>query len=404
LTALACVMGGMDLVRPLGLANIPSAVVTSEGLPQCFSRFTRATIDISDLWDRPEELAKRLVRFGAAQADPPVLFFDQDGYLQFISRYRDALRPAFRFAIAEPDLVEDLVDKARFHALAERLALPVPASRHIRPAEGSNPADVDLRFPIIVKPLTRRAKHVSWASIGAAAKAVRVDTPEALGDLWPRLISASVGFLAQELVPGPESRIESYHVYVDEHGDVVADFTGRELRTYPVEFGHSTSVVTTDAADVRALGRQLIGRLDLTGVAKFDFKRAPDGELFLLEVNPRFSFWSHPGAKAGVNLPALVFGDLVGLPRPPIQRARAGVSWCNIFSDAQASRASGVPIAKWMSWFLRCDAKAEIAWDDPMPFLRGKLWPLRGGLLRKLGRVVRARARRGRLRGGRSAP
>lgn len=396
-------MGGMDLVRPLGLAGIRSAVVTRPGLPQCFSRSTCATIDISDIWDRPDELAQRLVRFATTLPEPPVLFFDQDGYLLFISRYREALRPAFRFAIAEPNLIEDLFDKARFQILAERLALPVPATRHIRPAEGSKPPDVDLRFPIIVKPLTRRDRDASWVSIGAAAKAVRVESREALGDLWPRLKATSVGFLAQELIPGPESRIESYHVYIDGRGGIVADFTGRELRTYPMEFGHSTSVVTTNADDVRELGRQLVGRLGLTGVAKFDFKRAPNGELFLLEVNPRFSFWSHPGAKAGVNLPALVFGDLVGHERPPIPQARAGVTWCNMLEDAQASRASGVPIAAWMAWFVRCDAKAEIAWNDPMPFLRGRLWRLRGRLLPKLRRVVQVRARRDRRQRDRSA-
>ena len=58
---------------------------------------------------------------------------------------------------------------------------------------------------------------------------------------------------------------------------------------------------------LRELGRTLVQRLGLRGVAKFDFKRAADGRLFLLEVNPRFNLWHHPGALAGVNLPALVF-------------------------------------------------------------------------------------------------
>jgi predicted ATP-grasp superfamily ATP-dependent carboligase len=385
-------MGGMDLVRPLGLANVRSVVVSRKGQPQCFSRFTRATIDIADLWERPESLVERLVRFGNAQEERPVLFFDQDPYLLFVSRYREALSQAFRFAIATPALVEDLVDKARFHLLAERLDLPVPATRHIHPSEGQSPTALDLTFPIIVKP-THRDSHGSWMPFVGEAKALRVDTPVALDDLWPGLIDASTGFLAQELIPGPESQIESYHVYVDEAGAVVGDFTGRELRTYPAEFGHSTSVMTTDAADVRALGRLLTERLGLSGVAKLDFKRAPDGRLFLLEVNPRFTFWSHPGAKAGVNLPALVFGDLTGISRPPIRRAHAGVTWCEAMSDAKASRASGMPIASWMVWFLRCQAKAVMAWDDPMPFLRGVLWLHRRRLLSGVSRTVALRLR-----------
>ena len=92
-----------------------------------YSRFTRARVDIEGIWDRPEELVERLVQFGSSQAEPPVLFFDQDGYVQFVSRFRVRLGTAFRFTIPDAALIDDLVDKSRFHVLAERLALPVPA-------------------------------------------------------------------------------------------------------------------------------------------------------------------------------------------------------------------------------------------------------------------------------------
>ena len=81
------------------------------------------------------------------------------------------------------------------------------------------------------------------------------------------------------------------------------------------------------------LGRELVAKLNFSGVAKFDFKRAPDGGLHLLEVNPRYNLWHYVGAVAGVNLPALVYGDLLDLPRPALKRARAGASWCNITRD-----------------------------------------------------------------------
>ncbi len=372
--ALACVMGDMDLVRPLGLAGIPCAVVGRPDFPPRFSRFTCTALDLSDTWERAEELVETLFRFGTAQAEPPVLFYEHDGYLLLVSRYRERLGQAFRFVVADPVLVEDLVDKGRFQVLAEQLALPVPPTRRLRPAEGPTPTDLDLRFPLIIKPLTRRDRDEPWVPVGGPAKALRVDTAAALRDLWPRLVAASTDFLAQEVIPGPETRVESYHVYVDERGEIVGEFTGQKVRTYPVEYGHSTALVITDTADVRMLGRELVRRLNLHGVAKFDFKRGPDGRLYLLEINPRFTLWNHPGAVAGVNLPALVYGDLVGLPRPVVPRARAGVRWCVMWKDVKAARAWGVPLVKWLPWALGCEVKSEVAWDDPMPFLRGKLW------------------------------
>lgn len=232
--------------------------------------------------------------------------------------------------------------------------------------------DIDLRFPIIVKPLTRRPDL--WRSVADAGKALRVDTPADLYRLWPRLSASGLPLLAQEMIPGPETCIESYHVYVDEQGEIVAEFTGRKVRTYPREYGDSSALVTTDAADVAALGRNLVKRLDLRGVAKFDFKRAADGGLYLLEVNPRFNLWHHLGAVAGVNLPALVYGDAVGLPRPAVASARAGIRWCRMWQDALAARASGTDFTRWLRWALGCEAKRMLAWDDPMPFVRAGLW------------------------------
>jgi predicted ATP-grasp superfamily ATP-dependent carboligase len=95
----------------------------------------------------------------------------------------------------------------------------------------------------------------------------------------------------------------------------------------------------------------------------------------LLEVNARFNLWHLPGAVAGVNLPALVYADLVGLPRPPVRRVRAGVRWTVAWHDLGAARASRLSLARWAAWQLRCNTRHVLSLDDPMPFLRGLAWP-----------------------------
>ncbi len=368
---LACVLGDMDLVRPLGLAGVRCAVVGPPGGATAHSRFTERLIPWEGGCD--DALVDRLLRFGAAQPDKPVLYMEEDAQLLMVSRHRDRLAAVFRFALADGDLVETLVDKGRFQALAERLDLPVPRTRRLRPLPGSEAPDLDLRYPVIVKPLTRRPP---WDEIEGLGKAIRLEGPEELRALWPRLIPVGIDLLAQELIPGPETRIESHHVYIDDAGTVAGEFTGRKIRTYPVDYGHSTALTITDidgeGADVSALGREIAARIGLRGVAKFDFKRDPDGRLHLLEINPRFNLWHHLGAVAGVNLPAIVQADLTGRPRPAPAKARPGACWCHISKDRLAARDSGVPMARWLAWVARCEAKA-ITPDDPMPFLRPKL-------------------------------
>lgn len=366
--ALACVMGGMNLIRPLGLAGIACTVVAPPGDVTRYSRFTRTHLAWEDFTERQEDLADMLVRFGSAQASPPVLFYEEDTRLLFISRNRERLARAFRFVMPDEALVEDLVDKGRFQQLAERLELPVPATRRISPVPGSAPRDLGLRFPVVVKPLMRRA---SWDAVWGERKALRVSDAWMLRELWPGLAVVGTDLLVQEMIPGPETCIESYHVYVDRHGDIAGEFTGRKIRTYPPSCGHSTAVEISDAPDVTELGRELARKMGLSGVAKFDFKRDPDGVLHLLEVNPRFSLWHHPGALAGVNLPAIVHADMTGRPRPPARPARAGIRWCTLPKDLSAARASRIPLASWLIWAARCEAKSSIAWDDPLPLLGG---------------------------------
>lgn len=363
----AFVLGDIDLVRPLSLAGVRSVVVTDRTNPARFSRGTSA-LDLPEDWMHGTELAERLVASAEREAVRPVLFYQSEAHLIYVSKHRERLADAFSFVIAEPDKVDLLVDKARWQELAKSLDLPVPRGQVIRHGDE---ADVDLRFPVVLKPLSR----MSLGRTGFAGKAVRVDSPGSVKELLPRLQQASVDVLAQELVPGPESAIESYHAYLDASGAVVGEFTGRKLRTFPPEFGDTTALSTTQAPDVAGLGLEVLRRVELTGVAKVDFKRGPDGRLWLFEVNPRFTLWLHAGAVAGANLPAMVYADLTGQPRPACARVRAGVEWCNLVSDRWARRAVGAPLPPWVASALRSEVKRGLAWDDPMPFVRGLLWP-----------------------------
>jgi D-aspartate ligase len=381
---LACVLGNTDLIRPLGLAGIRCATPGRPDSPKAYSRFVDVRLGWADNWGPAEPLLELLLEFAGAQPEPPALLFQHDGDLLFVSRNRDALASRFRFTIADADVVERSVDKTRFIDLARELGLPVPATAVVRPAEHeAEPPELPIPYPVVLKPLTRR--DVVWRPLAGYAKALRVDHPGRLAELWPTLAAARVDLVAQELIVGAEDRIESYHVYVDDGGEIAGEFTGRKVRTWPPVYGETTALEITDEADVRALGRDCAGALGLRGVAKLDFKRDPDGALHLLEVNPRFSLWHLPGAVAGVNLPALVYADLAGRPRPAAGPLRPGVRWSLPWKDLRAARHAGMPLRAWLAWQAGCETRHVAALDDPMPFLRGLAWRHARQRLRRAG-------------------
>jgi D-aspartate ligase len=377
-SAQAWVLGAIDLVRALKLAGISTVVVAGPDDPARYSRAAIVTLDPGDGSRDPPSSVASLLASAADQPEPPTLYYDNDADLLLVSRHRDRLAGGFRFVVPGAELVEDLVDKGRFQALARRLDLPVPAA--VRCSSRELGEDPGLRFPLVVKPISRH--DGGWTQV-VGAKAARAADRGELAALGARLGDAGIGVLVQEVVPGPEDRIESYHVFVDERGAIVGEFTGRKLRTYPPAFGFSTAVTITAAPDVRELGRRVIAALELRGVAKVDFKRGPDGELNLLEINPRFNLWHHPGALAGVNLPALVHARLRGQRAAPAGPARAGVTWCSSH-DLQAARAEGIGIVHWLRFAAHCNARSGFAWDDPFPIPRAAL--------HRAGRRLRERA------------
>jgi D-aspartate ligase len=358
-------MGNIDLLRPLATTGAACAMVRPANDPLRHSRMVRRVLDEPEDWDDPAGFLERLEEYGRAQPDKPVLFYQYDENLLFVSRNRERLSRTFRFVVPDETLVEDLLDKARFERLARELDLPVPPTTVLFPREGSEPPE-HLDYPLIVKPL-RRCQAL-WGSVETLAKAVRVDTVADMRRLWPRLVGAGNDLLAQTLVPGPETRVESYHAYVDEQGRTVAEFTGRKVRTWPREYGFTTALVVTEDSDVLDTGRAALKALGLRGVGKADFKRGPDGRLWLLEVNPRFNLWHHPGALAGVNIPALVYARLTGAdPVAPVG-IRRPVSWCTV-ADVRSATDQGMPMHRWFLWALRCETKSEWSFRDPKPFM-----------------------------------
>ena len=368
---LALVMGDVDMVRALGVAGISSALFGFEDEAGRHSRHVRVALPWIDHWERQEELAEALLAFASTQAQAPVLFPQTDATILLASRHRERLGERLRLMLADHELIEQLMDKARFQALAEELELPVPRAQRLLPGRGLPPPSVDVPFPLVVKPIVRTP---GWTRLAGSSKALHALDAEAFVALWPRLSDVGTELLAQQLVRGPESAIESFHAYVDASGAIAGEFTGRKVRTFPPDYGHSSAVEVTALPDVAELGREVLARLCLTGVAKLDFKRDERGRLHLLEINPRFNLWHYPGALAGVNLPAMVYADLTGRERPAAATLRT-VAWCDPLLDLRAARAAGISPLRWLNWARRCQAICGLAWQDPMPFLRGRLGP-----------------------------
>jgi len=375
-------LGGLNVVRALGLAGIPVVIATQDRrAPSTASRYCKGVLELPPLAERDAVVAT-LVQAAARYGARLPLFYDNDDRLTLVQDYRAALAPHFALLLNEPGLADALLEKSRFQALAERTGLPVP--RRIEwPALDAE------RGPVLVKPRTRTAwdnSSIRLQLFGGAGKArVFANGREARGNALVAQLAAGLQF--QEYVPGGDDAIWSFHGFAAPGGEVLASFVGRKIRTYPALTGDSSYLRLARDEGLEALGRRISARLGLAGIFKMDFKRAPDGRCCLLEINTRFNLWHYLGAANGVNLPAVAYRYLTEKKIPQKSIASVRYRWLCLREDWRAHQEGQVNLVEWVRSLAYLPMAYDLfAWTDPLPFVRYWTARIRSALSRRMPR------------------
>jgi D-aspartate ligase len=384
-------LGGLNIVRALGLAKIPVIVASSERrTPSMASRYCAGSLELPPLAER-EAFAEALARAGRRLADqhgaPLPLFYDNDDRLELVQDFRALLAPHFALLLNEPALGAALLDKASFQALAEHCGLPVP-----RRIEWD--ALASEQGPVLVKPRLRTAwehSSVHQQLFGGVGKArIFASGREAAAEPMVQRLAAQLAF--QEYVPGEDDAIWSFHGFAAPGGEVLEWFVGRKIRTFPALTGDSSYLCLARDEHLVQIGRDIASRLGLAGIFKMDFKRsAASGRYYLLEINPRFNLWHYLGAKSGVNLPRVAYEYLLHGARPVHAEARLAYRWLSLRHDWPAYRdlkARGrLDRAQWLWSLMRSPKLYDLfAWSDPLPFARFWTKRIREALARRMHR------------------
>jgi D-aspartate ligase len=370
----ALAIGDVSLVRALGRSNIPVMLASSETNPASLSRYCRGVVETPSFIDDAEGAVDALAEWAKRQEQRPVIFYQGDHDLLALSRYRDRIAPHAHLVLPDAELVEDLVDKLRFAELANKVGLPIPPTVALKRGD-----EFDLgawaHFPCVVKPSTRG----HW--LGSALqmedskkpKAIRVETRADLDRVLPLVRQHETDCVLQRAIEGGEDQILSYHAYVRANGEVVAEFAGKKIRTTPRRYGFSTCLEIVDDPIVRLVGREIVRNLRFSGVLKIDFKRdLRDGNLYILEINPRFNLWHHLAAAAGMSIPALVYEDCINPGSAKIAGALTRrATWMKGRGDLKAfleyHRAGEVSLTRWLRDVITADVNEDLFITDPLP-------------------------------------
>ncbi len=372
-------MGGVNLVRALGLAGIPVIVVShDEDEPAFASRYCVAKCLLPPA-GHGEGAADALVTIGDRLATMygrrVPLFYGSDDHLKVIYAHRERLQRYFLLMLNEPNVADALLTKDAFQDLARRRGLPAPAA--LRWDGGGKGSVAGHEGPVVVKPTNKDGwsdSPVRKRAFGRAKALVYPSGADAARD--PMLAHFREQLTCQQYVSGDDSSNWSYHGFADEKGHVLESFVGRKIRTCPPDNGESAYIEVAENEELRALGARLAASLPLKGIFKMDFKQdSRTGRWYLLEVNARFNLWHYVGAANGVNLMRTAYDFLLEGKRPaPAAQRRHDTRWVSLELDARAFRIlrseGKLGLVGWLASLAFARKVYNVfAWSDPGPWI-----------------------------------
>lgn len=219
---------------------------------------------------------------------------------QLLLNRKDAL-PGLNLPFAGYDTVMALADKGRLMELAAELGIPHPETQWFARADKLDESGIE--YPVVLKPcLSKIFTGESWV-------ATRVRVLHSREDLKRELERSAYlheyPFMLQSFIPGNGAGV--FCLY--DQGRPVTYFAHKRLREKPPEGG--VSVLSESALpdpSMQAYATRLLDAVDWHGVAMVEFRVAPDGTPYLMEVNTRFWGSLQLAIDAGVDFPRLLWG------------------------------------------------------------------------------------------------
>lgn len=366
------------MVRSLGEQGVPVVVVAEYADPPSrYSRHCVAFVQVPDFAAHPQALQAALADLARQHGGPLPVFASADPDLDALNRIREEVRPHVRWTMADPTLVATLMDKRMFSTLATRFGLPVPRTFTPDTLDEVRWIAGELTYPAIVKPSQPTAwKHPQIPREIRSAKAIVLETAEALLEVCHTLAPFGLALILQEYVPGGDEAHYDVHAFVDRGGVTRATFCGRKWRIQPPHVGSGCYVESLHEPVLEAQVAEMLERLGYRGIANLNFKRhGVTGEFKLLEINPRVSQWTILTTRAGINLPWLAYCDACEVRPAGLPPRRIGLWYVSGKNDFRAVRGY-VREGLW-TWggYLRSLLKRPMVYQvlclsDPGPALR----------------------------------
>jgi protein-tyrosine-phosphatase/predicted ATP-grasp superfamily ATP-dependent carboligase len=315
----------LAIVRSLGRRGIVMhAAPRNFRSPSLRSRYIAAVHDIPPWMTDGSDWLNSIEALLRAERYDMVIPCNETALLP-LQHHRTELSRLTRLAIPADPAIAVLFDKHRTRDLARQLGVPVAAGRLVRADDIPEKLLTEFGAPVVVKP--RRSYQLD--RLGARGKVRVTEHTGHLGQLLKE--AAPGGLVVERYFAGQGIGIS----VLASRGRVLQAFEHHRVREIAgASFYRCSAPLTVDLVEAC---EAIVGALDYTGLAMFEFKVGADGKRVLLEINAR-PWGSMPLPVAlGIDFPYRWYQLLkAGEETPPVPY-RIGVYGRNFFEDLRLS-------------------------------------------------------------------
>lgn len=368
--ALGCSTGGLALIRALGKRGFHVIALSHDA--DDIGMVSKHADEVV-VCPHPRMLAE-FRDFMIARASTwsgSLIIESGDYYAQALSRLHDDLSDHYRLMTPEWDKLSLFVDKEKAYKLAESCGVPYPKTFYPDSIAMLTALREEITLPCIIKPVR---SHEFVARFNK--KLFVVHTFEELVAKYSLCVEAEQTVIVQEIVPGDDRTFERVHLYLNSRGEVGAEIHHKTTRLSPPGYGVMRAGFTVPPnQEVRDLALRLLTSAGYQGVAGFQFKRNRDtNELVFIEVNGRVPRSVQIDIAAGVDLPWIIYQDIVKdvqLPSPSYEETVWIEFWPDVLNAILNDDKAEFSLREFVKPYLaHRKTFAVLSMSDPKPMLK----------------------------------
>ncbi len=367
----ALITGGdfqaLAVLRTLAKKNVPVILVDKEHCIGKYSRYRKKFFrspspSIEEHYiDFLINLAKKEKIHGW------VIFPNSDEAVYVLSKHKDILEEFYRIPTPGWEIIQNLYIKENTYKIAEKHHIPIPKTYY--PKSYDELTTLDLQYPVIIKPSIRDKFYNK-----VKTKAFLINNMKQLEKTYRRVCSIidPSEVLIQEFIPGGPKQLFSFCPFF-KNREVVSSVMARRSRQHPMDFGHATTFAELiDIPELHRIAEKFLSLIDFYGIAEVEFmKDSISGKYKLIEVNPRIWGWHSLAIAAGVDLPYILYQDMIG-EKIEVQNTFKKINWVRLITDIPTVFIEVVKgKMKIGDYITSMKGKKEFAvfsFKDPLPF------------------------------------